>query len=533
MKSGMPFAGQVAVILLSFSVAGCSPFAKRSEIVLTEPQVRLNATSLSEATSAFGDLLLAYPSRRPYSYAVPPVIEVGPILNYSGESGLPEDFATVLTTILGEIGEAVAPKAPRTLRERETDQFGHDLRTGPPADLIIRGSITEAEKVLTRELSVQMDLLFEKSDGDKGPGRNSVDTGIEKGKEQEVWILTLDLHLEDRSGLIVEAVSQSVEVVRRGSSSSYGVFWRGSGIGTKTRSTVAQGKSHALRLAAQQSIIMLLGRHFRVPYWRVIPSGEPDKKLLETYRSVLASGDAVDDFRLLLFAHGVELSESLGFTEAEKRRVSALKEELGLPAKTSDVDLAMNLWLTVPYQGGKVPIKVLRSLLRQDRRSAIDALARQISPLTQGQALVVRVFFDFDSAELTKKAKEQIEQFSEAMRVSGRYEGKDWWIELIGHSDARGERARNQTLSENRAVQARVYLEHRLAPPSQRVVSRGRGSDEPFVKHPKSEQDQAKNRQVEILLIVGDRPGHSQGKAGAVKNAVPKPKSSPRLPAKQ
>lgn len=533
MKSEMRFAGPVAVILLSVSLAGCSSFAKRSEIVPIEPQVRIKATSLSEATAAFGDLLLAYPTRRPYSYAVPPVIEVSPILNYSGESGLPEDFATVLTTVLGEIGRAVAPKAPRTLRERETDQFGQDLRTGPPADLIIRGSITEAERVMTRELSVQMDLLFEHGDGDKGPSRNSVDTGAERGKEQEVWTLALDLQLEDRSGLLVESVSQSVEVVRRGSTASYGVFWRGSGIGSRTRSTVAQSRSHALRLAAQQSIIMLLGRHFRVPYWRVIPSGEPDKKLIESYRSVLASGDALDDFRLLLFAHGVELSESLSLTEAEKQRVSALKKERGLPAETTDVDLAMNLWLNVPYQGENVPIKALRIVLGQGRIRAINTLASQISSLPQGHGLVVRVFFDFDSAELTTAAKEQIELFSEAMKISGCYQGKDWRIELIGHSDSRGERARNQALSESRAAQARIYLEHRLVPPDQRVVSRGRGSEEPFVKNPKTEQDHAQNRQVEIVLVTGNRPGPSQGKAGAVKKASPKPKTSPRHPTKQ
>lgn len=510
MKIGTTLTGQAALaILLGFSLAGCASLGGRSEIVPAEPQVRIKETYLSEATAKFGDLLQAYPSRRPYTYDAPPVIEVGPITNSSGESGLPDDFSTVLITILGEIGEAIAPKSTKTLRERETDPYNQDPRTGPPADLTIRGSITEAERQRTKEFSVQMDLLFEDRNGDRGPGRNSVDSGVERGKEQEVWTLTLDLRLEDRSGLVVETVSQTVEVGRHARSSSYGVFWRGSGVGSRTRSTVAQSRSHALRIAAQQSILMLLGRHLRIAYWRAVPGSEPDDKLVKSYRSVLANGEASDDFRSLLCAHGVKLSESYVLTESERRAASELQVKLGLPAETSDVDLAIELWKTVPYEGEAPPLRVLRRLLRQERRIAIESLARMIASLKPGQPLQLSLYFDFESAEVTEAAKEQIARFSEAMRLSGRYEGPDWWIELVGHSDSRGERGRNQALSEQRAVQVRTYLDHRLAPPVQRVASRGRGSTAPAVKNAKSEQDHALNRRVEILLVFGNRPGAS------------------------
>lgn len=541
MRAATTFCRQVGMIMLCFSLAGCLSLGRRPEMKPAEPQASLNATHLSEAVSEFGDLLQAYPPRRPYPFEAPVVIDVGTILNYTGESGLPDDFATVLTTILSEIGEAVAPKSPKTLIERQSDQFGHFPRSGPPAALTIRGSITEGEKWLSKELSAEMDLLFGDSGSDKGSGRKSVDSGGSIGREQEVWTLTLDLHLEDSRGLVAEAVSHSVEVVKHDRSSSYGVFWRGSGVGVRTRSTVAQSKSHALRIAAQQSIIMLLGRHFRVPYWRVIPGGEPDKKLIETYRLVLANGEAPEDFRLLLFAHGVEVSlDRYDFTAPENRAVSALKDRLGLPAETSDVDLAIHLWLTVPYQSGEPRIRGLRRMLRNQARvsaegqqTALDSLSRDIAQLTQGQELVIRVYFEYESAELTKATKEKIEQFVKALKASGRYEGKDWWIELIGHSDARGERARNQRLSEDRAERVRTYLEHNHSLPTDRVVSRGRGSEEPVNKDANSEEEHAKNRRVEILLVIGDRPGPSQRKTGSVKNTVPNSENLPLFPAGQ
>jgi outer membrane protein OmpA-like peptidoglycan-associated protein len=537
MRAATTFCRQVGMIMLCFSLAGCLSQGRRPEMKPAEPHASLNATHLSEAVSEFGDLLQAYPPRRPYPFEAPVVIDVGTILNYTGESGLPEDFATVLTTILSEIGEAVAPKSPKTLVERQSDQFDHFPRSGPPAALTIRGSITEGEKWLSKEFSTEMDLLV----GDSGSGRKSVDFSHSIGREQEVWTLTLDLHLEDSRGLVTEAVSHSVEVVKDDRSSSYGVFWRGSGVGVRTRGTVAPGKSHALRIAAQQGIIMLLGRHFRVPYWRVIPGSEPDKKLIETYRSALANGEAPEDFRLLLFAHGVEVSlDRYEFTEPEKRVVSVLKDRLGLPPKTSDVDLAIQLWLTVPYKDGEPPIRGLRRMLRNEARvrpkgqqTTLDSLSRNIAQLTPGQELVIRVYFEYGSAELTKATKEKIEQFNKALKASGRYEGKDWWVELIGHSDTRGERARNQRLSKDRAERVRTYLEHTHSLPSDRVVSRGRGSEEPLNKDAKSEEEHAKNRRVEILLVIGDRPGSSQRKSGSVKNTVPNSENLPLFPAEQ
>jgi len=534
MRAAKILCHQVGMFMLCFYLAGCLSLDRRPETKPAEPHASPNSTHLSEAVSEFGDILQAYPPRRPYPFETPVVIDVGPILNYTGESGLPEDFATVLTTILSDIGEPVAPKSPKTLIERQSDQFDHFPRTGPPAALTIRGSITEGEKWLSKDFSAEMDLLV----GDSGSGRKSVDSSASVGRQQEVWTLTLDLHLEDSKGLVAEAVSHSVEVVKSDRSSSYGVFWRGSGVGVRTHSTVAQSKSHALRIAAQQSIIMLLGRFFRVPYWRAIPNGEPDKKLIETYRSALANGEAPEDLRLLLFAHGVGVSlDRYDFTESEKRAVSVLKSSLGLPAETSDADLAIRLWLTVPYQDKESRLGNLRRKWRQVNResppAAPDSLSNTIAQLAKGQELVVRVYFKFGSAVLTKATKDKVEQLATALKASGRYEDKGWWIEIIGHSDTRGERARNQTLSEERAEQIRAYLEEKYSLPTDRLVCRGRGSEQPYIKHAKSEEEHAKNRRVEILLVIGDRPGLSPRKTSPVKSTAPASESLQLFPAEQ
>lgn len=242
------------------------------------------------------------------------------------------------------------------------------------------------------------------------------------------------------------------------------------------------------------------------------------------------------DFRLLLFASGVDIAlAGTHFTEPENRAVAALMDRLGLPANTSDLDLAIRLWLNVPYQDGEPPLRSLRRMARNQRRVAaesqqttLDSPSRKIAQLTQGQQLALPVYFEYGSAKLTTATKEEISQLVQALKDSGRYEGKDWWIELIGHSDARGERSRNQKLSESRAVQVRNYLENKFSLPTNRVVSSGRGSEEPLPK-----KEHAKNRRVDIHLVIGERPGAAQRKADSVERTVSNSENLPLFPAEQ
>ncbi len=501
---------RIFLATLGLIMSACSTTGPRVRPPTPEVEVWLNETILTDSLARLGELLIAFPVPRPYRLDEDVIVGMEPIPNHSGEEGLPPDLSTMVTTIVRTVGSPILPKAAITYREREVS-YGRALQTGPEPHLMIRGSVTEGERSRIKESTFDLDGLIEERDPDGKPGRDSVDFGGSFGRNEEAWTLAIDLHLVNRDGFVLEAVSHRVDVVRRGRSSSYGVYFRGSGLGFRARKLVAQSKSQALRIAAQQSVIVLLGRHFRVPYWKIVPGSVPDQKLVETYRRVLLGGEAPEDYRLLLYASGLDIAlDRYTFSDAEWRAVAELKRSFNLPAETSDLDLALHLWLSAPLKDSR--ITQLRRQLRAEyipsppHQTSLgsDTLLGAISQLRPGQELVLPVYFDYDLSSLSEPAKDRVDLLVAALANASHLE--DWWIELKGHSDDRGKRSRLQKLSEKRAERVRSYLEQEHSVPSDRIVSAGFGSTQPIHENATSEEEHSRNRRVEILLVAGKRP---------------------------
>lgn len=488
----------ISLAALGLALSACLTLGSLDDLTIVESEPQINETELTEALSDLGTLLSAYPFRRPYPLDEPVIVGIEPIPNNSGEEGLPPDFSTVLTTIVSTVGQPIVAKPPISYREREA-AFGRDTQTGPEPDLTLRGSVTGGEKVSIIESGTDVDAVL-------GTGRKSIDAGGSKGRDEEVWALALDLHLVTRDGVVAEAVSYRINVERRGRTASYGVFFKGSGVGFRARRLVAQSKSQALRIAAQQCVIVLLGRYFQVPYWRIVPDAEPDQDVIDTYRRTLEDGHAPEDFRLLLFAYGLNIDlASYGFTPEELRSVADLRRRCELPAGTSDLAFAMHLWLNLPIEESRILV-LRRQMLTQGNPwpSQDPTLLDAISQLRPGQELALPVYFEYSLSSLTEPTRSRIDLLVEALKNSGLYTD-DWWIELRGHCDERGERLKNQQLSERRAERVRSYLEEHSIPAA-RMVSAGFGSTEPAVLNAVSEEEHRQNRRVEILLVAGRLP---------------------------
>jgi len=103
------------------------------------------------------------------------------------------------------------------------------------------------------------------------------------------------------------------------------------------------------------------------------------------------------------------------------------------------------------------------------------------------------VFFDFDSAALTDRAREIIaEAAANAPRVQATR------IEVTGHTDTVGTAAYNQALSVRRANAVAAELERRGIPRTQMVIT-GRGFTQPLVPTGPNVRE-PQNRRVEIVL---------------------------------
>ena len=112
------------------------------------------------------------------------------------------------------------------------------------------------------------------------------------------------------------------------------------------------------------------------------------------------------------------------------------------------------------------------------------------------RSINIEVYFDFDSSALTSKAIAQLKPLGEALSSedlgSGRYL-------IIGHTDAKGSAAYNQTLSEKRAASVRKYLVQRFPVQPTALISIGLGETQ--LKRP-AEPNAGINRRVEISLLL-------------------------------
>lgn len=107
------------------------------------------------------------------------------------------------------------------------------------------------------------------------------------------------------------------------------------------------------------------------------------------------------------------------------------------------------------------------------------------------------ILFGFDSAQLSGQARENLNNLAESLR---NYPGTE--LLVVGHTDAVGEEAYNQELSEERAGAAAEFLIAEGISP-ERITTIGKGETEPVASND-TEFGQQQNRRVEMAIFASE-----------------------------
>ncbi len=125
-------------------------------------------------------------------------------------------------------------------------------------------------------------------------------------------------------------------------------------------------------------------------------------------------------------------------------------------------------------------------------KSPFDLLEQTATKtVTEASAVSVPVQFEFASAVLTPKAKEQLDVIAEGIRLT---EGTVKVV-IEGHTDAKGSSSYNETLSYRRAAAVRTYLVGFKKLPVTLLSVEGKGSHKPLDK---ADPFSAVNRRVQF-----------------------------------
>ncbi len=119
------------------------------------------------------------------------------------------------------------------------------------------------------------------------------------------------------------------------------------------------------------------------------------------------------------------------------------------------------------------------------------------------------LLFDFDSDVLRETARANLRELA-----AGYKSYPDTDLLIVGHTDAQGEDAYNQRLSERRASSAATYLASQGVP-RERVRTAGRGETEPVAQND-TDANRQQNRRVEVAITASEA-----AKAQAQRQAAP------------
>jgi outer membrane protein OmpA-like peptidoglycan-associated protein len=130
----------------------------------------------------------------------------------------------------------------------------------------------------------------------------------------------------------------------------------------------------------------------------------------------------------------------------------------------------------------------------QETRRAMQALGARESATEVVVELPADVLFDFDKADIRPDAAGALAQLATVLR--GYPNGK---ARLEGHTDAKGDDAYNQRLSERRAAAVERWLVDREGIDGGRLATRGWGESRPVASND-TDAGRQKNRRVEVII---------------------------------
>ena len=167
------------------------------------------------------------------------------------------------------------------------------------------------------------------------------------------------------------------------------------------------------------------------------------------------------------------------------------------------------LWAALAHAQEVAPsvIRDISGSIRDIRGSIVDMGGKTQNLEVKETATEIRielaadVLFDFDKATIKPQAASALHNVAEIIRTKGK--GRSAHID--GHTDAKGDDAYNQKLSEHRAASVKQWLAEREGLADVKMATQGFGAKKPVAPNAKPDgsddpDGRQKNRRVEIVL---------------------------------
>lgn len=364
----------VLCLPLLFSLWSCK---KLADVKLPEEAPKAKETSYSEALSRFGRLTREFRTPRIHVQAPGVQDNTGTAQATGGE--IPFDITEMVKSAVNRIGGNVVfiPYDPMYLKNMAAlNQATLENKAKP--DIVIQGGITEFDRALETSGS-GFDIGGSFKAGTAAPG---IDFGTQD--RDSTSSITLDLNVVnfDTMAMVprMQAVN-SIRVFKGASDTEIGFSLFGATLGFKGSVKKIQGRHAAVRVLAEMSILEILGKYLKVPYWKCVGAGEAkaDPIVIEELKDEFFSASDDQKVRLiqrLLPVYGFRDLKQTGTLDGPTvQAISAFSAAYGVPASNLNEDFYEQLFLNAPVLGERSRIN-LASLPQQT-----SGLSLQVEPV--------------------------------------------------------------------------------------------------------------------------------------------------------
>ncbi len=319
--------------MTGFKIQGCSLNPQNADIGSNETLPEAKVTIYQQAIDQLGLMTAVYGS-------APLKIMTKDILDNTGTSvatnaEIPRDITEMVKSTLNGIGGNVLYIPYEPLFMQNTAGTGYsDYGDKILPQIILSGGITEFDRGLV-------------TDGD------SLDLDFEIGKEYGINFadqvkaslssVTLDFNLIDFktfTGIPRIQAIKGIKLHKAVREDSIGFTVKSATFGSRGEIKKVQGRHTAVRLLVQLSMLQLIGRYEKIPYWRLIPGAARDEIVIDRVLAdyyAMSQKQQIQNTQALLYLHGYGVVPSgrmdtntqlalQGFAKTQHKRATIFRE---------------------------------------------------------------------------------------------------------------------------------------------------------------------------------------------------------------
>ncbi|MCK5729169.1 MAG: DUF4384 domain-containing protein [Methylococcales bacterium] len=287
---------------------------------------------------------------------------------------VPRNITEMVNSTLNAIGGTITyvPYDPDFIANNMNVGYsGFENKTIP--DVIVAGGITEFDRGLVTKGS-GTNLGFD-------IGEYGVD--VDDNNKGSLSQVTLDFNLLHFQKLAAIPRIQSINSIKLHKSikdDSIAFNIKGVTFGAKGDIKKIQGRHAAVRLLVQLSMIQLVGRYQKTPYWNLLPGMERDEVVLDAIKidfSEMTPSEQIQEIQTLLYLHNFPVDVTGQENASTTQALQQFASKNGLKSPGVNIKTYVKLFETIPIN---IETKIRRNSLGKMATRSVNIAAPSKTP---------------------------------------------------------------------------------------------------------------------------------------------------------